>query len=288
MKFISKTKPPVSFTQWLSDNDVALKEKIDDPQTTGDNIWSFFKESTKVYDELKNTLIKDQGFICCYCGKRIEDDHNTSVEHLLPKKAHKALTLNFENLLASCKGGSKNKVHSVNKTESLSQIALNFGVDVEHLEDVYVHVDEIELFRKRYDLENLKAGDKIVIFPQADSSGQHCDVKKGRCLIDIHPLQSDCDQYFSYSSDGKIVETNQNEKTVTTLGLNSNRYLNQLRSKVQDVSFLLKEELIKDFEHSPLEFEKNRLKLIQNLNDLISQNGIFDPFVFVTIWNLNN
>ena len=281
--------PPESFKQWLKANEQEINKKL-----TGDDIWVYFHDNCvqgniNVYKELKKVLLKDQGFICCYCGKRIFDDHNTVIEHLIPKGSNKDLTLDFDNLLASCNGGSSHQIHIVENNETILQIAQKYGVDVAHIEEVYVSIDEERLFRNKYDIENLSKNDRIVIFPKMDSLDLHCDAKKGKSNITINPLQDNCQDKFSYNPlNGKIICTDDNTSTIQTLGLNSNRYINQLRKKTLDDSIILKQNLMNDFGHSVEEFEENRLKLKMILDDISYSNGYLDPFVFVTIWSLDN
>jgi uncharacterized protein (TIGR02646 family) len=61
------------------------------------------------YDNLKNPekkelhkyLLTEQGYICCYCGDRIQLD-NSHIEHFCPQESHPELQLDYRNLLASC------------------------------------------------------------------------------------------------------------------------------------------------------------------------------------------
>lgn len=296
MRHIDKTKarPPLSFLKWLQDNDTVLQAKINNPSVRGGEIWSFFRDSNKsaVYNELKKALIKYQGYICCYCGQRISPDRHTAIEHLFPKseKKYKHLVLHFCNLLASCMGGCKLKAHVVKSGETLEQIAALYNVDVEYLLDVWVNTNEIKLFREKYDIENLSAGDRIVILPVLPDSQQHCDTKKDIREIDIHPLQTDCQDYFSYNpTDGEVRVTEKNKCTVKLLGLNNNRYINQRRKNViEKRADVIIENLVKDFGHSPSVFHANKTKIIENLNNVKKNGGKLAPFVFVTIWRLNS
>ena len=54
---------------------------------------------------LKNSLLSEQGHICCYCCKPIRTD-NSHIEHIRPKERdeYRAMSLEYENLLASCQG----------------------------------------------------------------------------------------------------------------------------------------------------------------------------------------
>lgn len=56
---------------------------------------------------LKRSLIEEQGHICCYCCKPIGTE-NSHIEHIRPKEndGYRELSLEYENLLASCQGYS--------------------------------------------------------------------------------------------------------------------------------------------------------------------------------------
>jgi uncharacterized protein (TIGR02646 family) len=51
-------------------------------------------------------LMKEQGYLCCYCGARIED-RTSNIEHFKPKdpRLYPKLQLEYSNLLSSCLGG---------------------------------------------------------------------------------------------------------------------------------------------------------------------------------------
>lgn len=52
------------------------------------------------------SLIREQGYVCCYCGCSIEKDYVT-MEHVQPKgdARYRHLVGEYENLLVSCRGG---------------------------------------------------------------------------------------------------------------------------------------------------------------------------------------
>lgn len=64
---------------------------------------------TPTYENLQNpqkralhvSLLKEQGWVCCYCGRSIaqEDSH---IEHFRPQERYADLALSYENLHASC------------------------------------------------------------------------------------------------------------------------------------------------------------------------------------------
>lgn len=64
---------------------------------------------TPTYENLQNpqkralhaSLLKEQGWVCCYCGRSIaqQDSH---IEHFRPQESYANLALSYENLHASC------------------------------------------------------------------------------------------------------------------------------------------------------------------------------------------
>ena len=63
MRHIDKTTPPSEFVEYCETPDV-----------------SFAGLSGKPKRALKERLLEDQGYICCYCGRRISNDEHTKIE----------------------------------------------------------------------------------------------------------------------------------------------------------------------------------------------------------------
>jgi uncharacterized protein (TIGR02646 family) len=57
---------------------------------------------------LRGALIKEQGGLCCYCGRRI-DAGNSHNEHFRPQSSYPGLTADYENLHASCLKETKSR-----------------------------------------------------------------------------------------------------------------------------------------------------------------------------------
>lgn len=54
--------------------------------------------------KLRKNLLEEQGYICCYCMNRI--NNNTShIEHFWPKSQFEEKDMDYANMLASCQGG---------------------------------------------------------------------------------------------------------------------------------------------------------------------------------------
>ncbi len=88
MKYIQKRQEPASFTEWKS-------QISEDWQPT----WEILRSSEK--RDLHDALLREQGYICCYCEMRITQQ-NSHIEHLKPRTNYPTSALDYANLLASC------------------------------------------------------------------------------------------------------------------------------------------------------------------------------------------
>ncbi len=64
-------------------------------------------------EQLKQDLLEEQGYLCCYCMRRIRID-NMKVEHRQSQSKYPAQRLIYKNLFAACDGGEgkpRNKQH---------------------------------------------------------------------------------------------------------------------------------------------------------------------------------
>lgn len=88
MKWIKKSEEPENFKGWKS-------QANEDWQPTWDELRSPEKP------QLHESLLQEQGYLCCYCQRRIELK-NSHVEHFKPRTHYPELALDYHNLLASC------------------------------------------------------------------------------------------------------------------------------------------------------------------------------------------
>ena len=94
MKYIVKSSSPAS---------------LDAYKTTAGACYNDMPQNVK--EEVRKSLVSEQGGLCCYCGKRILPDYHSVIEHLLPKgiKQYSHLQLEYTNLLCSCDGGESDR-----------------------------------------------------------------------------------------------------------------------------------------------------------------------------------
>ena len=78
------------------------------------NEWTEYKLTPGVeFDarpELKDSLLKEQGYLCAYCMARIDKDH-MKVEHFNPQSLYPDDIFTYRNLLACCQGKTQGEPH---------------------------------------------------------------------------------------------------------------------------------------------------------------------------------
>ena len=95
MKFIEKGKEPA-----------AWKEYSETPGVDFDAI-----------PELKEALLQEQGYICCYCMSGIKES-NMKVEHYKARSVYTDLKMEYSNLFAACKGNFCSDKHCDTKKQN--------------------------------------------------------------------------------------------------------------------------------------------------------------------------
>lgn len=96
MRYITKGEEPLELQRYKKTPGVCF-----------DNMDSDTKQA------VKKSLLNEQGHICCYCGRRIDLNEHTILEHLLPRgiPQYRCLELNYDNILASCDGGQEERAN---------------------------------------------------------------------------------------------------------------------------------------------------------------------------------
>lgn len=80
--------------------------------------------SQDIIDKLRNKLLADQGYICCYCQKRIPEKllPQSKIEHFKCRDKYKDLELNYSNLFIACNGEEKSGKKTCDTLKSNSDI----------------------------------------------------------------------------------------------------------------------------------------------------------------------
>lgn len=92
MRKITKTTPPIAFENFKS------KFRIDNGREA---LFADLRADEKRI--LKEELLKEQYYLCCYCMKKVSW-HNSHVEHFVPRSVDTSKEMDYYNLIASCDG----------------------------------------------------------------------------------------------------------------------------------------------------------------------------------------
>lgn len=97
MKYIIKQPSPAFFEDWKNQC-----------ERCWDDVYDVVK-NPMIRKRLRRSLLEEQGNICCYCQKSI-DETCSAIEHIKCKDEYPEYELNYNNLLASCLGGQTERV----------------------------------------------------------------------------------------------------------------------------------------------------------------------------------
>jgi uncharacterized protein (TIGR02646 family) len=109
MKHIIKENSPSEFEAWKETYGLTAQELLDNPLLVQEKNKLWGKLSGKTKSIVKETLLKEQGFICCYCQQRINFDENTFIEHFIARNAEPSKMFNYDNIFVCCDGGDKDR-----------------------------------------------------------------------------------------------------------------------------------------------------------------------------------
>ena len=74
MKFINKNQEPKDLENWKQQDKMFLR---------GNPKWN--RVQTSIKDVIRNSLREEQGYICCYCERRLLEN-DSHIEHFKPKR----------------------------------------------------------------------------------------------------------------------------------------------------------------------------------------------------------
>lgn len=95
-------------------------------------------EGKQVRSDIKQHMIKHQKYLCAYCCRSIDfnDSHN---EHIKPEKIYNTLTMDYNNLVASCTNESEScgmyKGHNYNEKLFVSPLHEDCEIHFEFMPD---------------------------------------------------------------------------------------------------------------------------------------------------------
>ena len=107
MKHIIKGDSPEAFERWKVENQFTSWDSFAGklpPKDKREKGVTYYSKT-----ELREVLLEEQGYTCCYCEKEISNDHKTAIEHVEPREGDTQTEriFDYSNLILSCNGGEK-------------------------------------------------------------------------------------------------------------------------------------------------------------------------------------
>ena len=100
-------------------------------------------------EDLRQSLLSEQGYICCYCMKRIPE--NTApymkVEHYKCQDFYEDLQLNYKNLFGACIGneGQPSRIQTCDTKKGNTELTINLLTNAPYCENLFKYNAEGEI-----------------------------------------------------------------------------------------------------------------------------------------------
>lgn len=289
MRYILKNQEPKIFETWKDANSETLQEKY--ASEKGNKIWDWFGKNCQVErDSLRESLLHEQGYICCYCGRSIDNGFPNAMEHFRAKgcEHHKRKMFDYQNLMISCKCSELTEpsliqfkvTQGYENLETQNQISEKAGCSTKRLREWNPLLTQ----DPRKSITQLEEGDNLYLYIK------HCDDKKEDIDIEevnnqiINPIADvTLADKFKYKIDGTIElvelsETIKNNVLYHVLNLNAHN-LCELRSQEVLAAEQDKKRLLQDFEKGIMTEDE----LIDEVNsqELPNEKNRRRPFCFI-------
>lgn len=219
------------------------------------DIWANFKKyQREIYKEARETLLKEQGYLCTYCGRRIGQIGKVETE-----------------IIISTIESSENIIDE-SDTKTL-ETAL-FAGEFQAIEHIASKGDNRDIMFTYQNLVTVCEGGK-------NTDEQHCDVAKWDKSIEIKPTDIDCERFFDYKSDGTMDGIDENAiKTIQKLNLNARR----LKLGRSTVTASETQAFVETLQEIGAEAEQIKILIQDKIQEIYSKPKL-DPYCFVKVYH---
>ncbi|MEX2566994.1 MAG: hypothetical protein WD431_13705 [Cyclobacteriaceae bacterium] len=92
-------------------------------------------------NDVRPSLLAEQGHLCCYCMKRIPESHKSpgsKIEHFLCQDNHRQEELNYSNMLLACLGneGAPKRLQTCDSFKGNRSFSINPSTNGRNIEDL--------------------------------------------------------------------------------------------------------------------------------------------------------
>lgn len=81
--------------------------------------------SSDLKNQILDSLMKEQGYLCAYCMRRISHEKGATIEHIIPQSKDPSKALNYSNMLAVCDGNAGKGALICDKSRGNKDITVN-------------------------------------------------------------------------------------------------------------------------------------------------------------------
>lgn len=297
MKTILKQESPEKqrFEEWKALANLEEKyQKVNEKQLKIDDLWDMISAKMPISDkddafifpkeELQKALLKEQGYICCYCGVQISED-NMRIEHFYPKSQNAFCTFNYDNLHAACEGGGQGTVYI--KTD-LAAILTEKNMTIEDIKRLnkgktnFNKGDKVQITEDPFHCDNLK-GDNANNPNYKKTKDKNGDMTPIAFPFIVSPLLPNIDKKFKYLNDGTVQAINEEETiikdSIILLGLNVEKLKNARKKAIKNANDIFLRVFFDDFN----EDIATMTSWLKSEMTALYTKEILDEYCFVTV-----
>ncbi len=166
-------------------------------------------------DDLRIALVKEQGYICCYCMQRIEPNlEKIKIEHRKPQTKNQELQLEYQSLLGACMGneGQPKHLQHCDTSKGDNEITINPTDNIKNCEELIkyrkngqIYSDDQTINNDLDKILNLNM-QKLVNFRRAireEVINKLTNIKGKKSAWDNSKIQKMIEKYQSKDAEGK-------------------------------------------------------------------------------------
>ena len=202
MKQIVKIKEPSSLAQYRAS---CSKEELE-------NSKKYETAPQNVLKDLREQLLEEQGYICCYCMSRIDIDY-TKIEHFKPRSLFRRNQLDYSNLFIACCGKKIDKKEFKScKTPNKKYLQKEFYCDTKKDNKILNYINLLSIVE-----QNITYQKDGLISSENEGINQELNQTLNLNYEDLKRNRKD-------TLNQLIIELNKNNWTIPILKLNLKRY----------------------------------------------------------------
>lgn len=190
MKRIVKDPEPQDFSKWKEKDHMAHRPR-----------WK--RVPTPIKQKIHESLIREQGFLCCYCESSVTAAES-HIEHFRPKHKYRSRQLDYDNLLCSCQRelSPGEPRHCGNRKKGWFDANLLVSPLAPDCEDRFIFTAKGDIFPRRDD----DAGARVTIKKLSLNLPKLRALRAAAVAELCHLSQTEIRRLLTSGADGRLLE----------------------------------------------------------------------------------